>query len=187
MLLYFTKTQILLIVICVCSPISAMMAWIHVNIKGCFWVTTSEKHYEKQSNDRCFCFNLTISHILTFSLIASLDLTSFPHHRSLGKNCPTGAGFCPQDGVNASSHSCAQLQAVFPYSRKEKTDKQKSFLVYIIHKEPPGKYLGEKNSLSLVQFKEQNDCMKITLSLAMEISFGRLNSLDSNMFLIWKW
>lgn len=28
------------------SPISAIMAWIHINIKGCFWVTTSGNHYE---------------------------------------------------------------------------------------------------------------------------------------------
>lgn len=28
------------------SPIPAIMAWIHINIMGCFWVTTSENHYE---------------------------------------------------------------------------------------------------------------------------------------------
>jgi len=59
--------------------------------------------------------------------------------------------------------------------------KKKSFLLYIIHKEPPGKYSGKKTTFLFVEFEEQNDCMKITFSPTMETSFARLNNLDSNM------
>jgi len=55
-----------------------------------------------------------------------------------------------------------------------------TWIIYIIHKEPPGKHL-EKEISSAVQHKEQNDCKeKKNNSSAMDTSFGRLNSLDSD-------
>lgn len=93
--LHFTKTQTLLILIHMFSPIWVMMAWIYINMKGYFWVTTPEKHQreEKHRSDQCLCLTWQFQVFVFF-------FQPFPNSFPRPRNLSSAAVLCPQDGIN---------------------------------------------------------------------------------------